>query len=300
MSLPTSSSASLRKFGLAGALLALCFSLPLYQVFGFALKSELFSYIILVPFISAYFVWIRKTELHPAGTPSHPGWVVALWTGGLALLAWAASVLFSSPPTDPVDYLAPAMYSFGLLLAGFACYFLGRQTLRVFAFPLGFLFFLAPFTTATQAVLEAVLQHGSSVVAQFLFEISGMPVFRAGTYFQLPGFSMQVAPECSGIRSTLALFLTSMVAGQLFLHAPWKRTVLVLVVLPLALIRNGFRVFVIGELCVKIGPEMIDSWIHRHGGPVFFALSLIPFSLILYGLYKSERRPLIVTPPAPL
>jgi len=62
------------------------------------------------------------------------------------------------------------------------------------------------------------------------------------------------------------------------------------VVLPIALARNGLRVFVIGELCVRIGPEMIDSYIHHHGGPIFFALSLIPFSLVLLWLVKADRR----------
>jgi exosortase/archaeosortase family protein len=60
-------------------------------------------------------------------------------------------------------------------------------------------------------------------------------------------------------------------------------------VIPLAFLRNGFRVFVLGELCVHLGPQMIDTPIHHHGGPIFFVLSLIPFSLLLYFLMKSDR-----------
>jgi exosortase/archaeosortase family protein len=60
-------------------------------------------------------------------------------------------------------------------------------------------------------------------------------------------------------------------------------------VIPLALLRNGFRVFVLGELCTHIGPQMIDTPIHHQGGPLFFALSLIPFFLLLVWLRKSER-----------
>jgi exosortase/archaeosortase family protein len=99
-----------------------------------------------------------------------------------------------------------------------------------------------------------------------------------------------VASECSGIHSTLVLLITSLMAGYLFLHSPWKRTWLVLAMVPLALLRNGFRIFVIGQLCVHIGPEMINSPIHRRGGPLFFVLSLIPFFLFLIYLRKSERR----------
>jgi exosortase C (VPDSG-CTERM-specific) len=161
---------------------------------------------------------------------------------------------------------------------------------RLIGFPLAFLLFLAPFPAVVETGLETMLQHGSSWIANKLFELASMPVYREGTFFQLPGFSMQVAPECSGIRSTLALFLTSLVAGQMFMRSPWKRALLALIILPIALLRNGFRVFVIGELCVQVGPHMINSWIHRHGGPAFFALSLIPFSIILFLLYRSDLR----------
>ena len=116
-----------------------------------------------------------------------------------------------------------------------------------------------------------------------------MPFLRDGLEFRLPDITLQVAPECSGIHSTWVLFITSLVAGQMILRRPWSRVLLCLVVLPLALLRNGFRVFVIGELCVHLGPRMIDSPIHHRGGPLFFALSLVPFFLWLYFLRQRER-----------
>lgn len=67
---------------------------------------------------------------------------------------------------------------------------------------------------------------------------------------------MEVAPQCSGIRSSLVLFITSLIGGYLFLRSPWRRFALAAFVLPLALLRNGFRVFVLGQLCVQVGPHM--------------------------------------------
>jgi exosortase/archaeosortase family protein len=100
---------------------------------------------------------------------------------------------------------------------------------------------------------------------------------------------MEVAPQCSGIHSSVALFIISLLAGYLFLRLRWKRATLALAVIPLALLRNGFRVFTIGQLCVHVGPEMINSNLHRHGGPLFFVLSLVPFFLLLFFLMKSDR-----------
>jgi exosortase/archaeosortase family protein len=121
-----------------------------------------------------------------------------------------------------------------------------------------------------------------------LFSISGMTFHREGLVFELPGISLQVAQECSGIRSSLVLFITSLLAGHMFLKSPWRRTALTFFVIPLAIIRNGFRIVTIGWLCVRVDPAMIDSWIHRQGGPVFFALSLIPFFLLLFWLRRGE------------
>jgi exosortase C (VPDSG-CTERM-specific) len=280
----------LRRFLVAALILLVVFALPLFHVVRFALQSELYSFIIIVPFVSAYLVWIDRGRLSPAGAPLHRFWSAIFLVIGLALVVGAVVIHQGGGQHAAVDAMACSLYGFVALLGSAACWFLGRSTLRVIGFPLAFLFFLAPFPVAVEMGIETVLQHGSSWVAHRFLELSGMPVFREGTFFQLPGFSMQVAPECSGIRSTLALFLTSLVAGRMFLRSPANQIILAAVVLPLALVRNGFRVFVIGELCVEIGPHMIHSWIHRQGGPVFFALSLIPFSLILFLLLRRDRR----------
>ncbi len=278
-----------RRFGTVLAVLTLGFCIPLYQVTRFALQSNLYSHVILVPLISAYLIWIRRDQLVEQGRPLTPVWGILAAIAGLALAATYLGLPHSSP-AEMQNAMAAAMYAFAFLIGAAALFLFSRQTLKVIAFPLIFLVFLAPFPVPVEETFEGFLQQYSALTAHGMFSATGMPVFRDGTYFRLPGFSMYVAPECSGIHSTIALFLTSLVGGQLLLRSPWRRTILAAVVLPIALVRNGLRVFVIGELCVRIGPEMIDSFIHHHGGPIFFAISLIPFSLVLLWLVKGDRR----------
>ena len=275
-----------RPFLVAVAVLLLLFSLQIFQVFRFALGSELYSYIILIPFASAYLVWTKNIPLSSNKNFLPKFWPVIFFLIGTGLLGW-----FFLSASTPQDSLALSMSSLVMMLAAICGWFLDRSTLRDIAFPLAFLLLLAPLPMSVEANLETLLQHGSSIVAQMFFQIIGTPVFRDGTNFLLPnGFPMRVAPECSGIHSTVALLITSLVAGQVLLRSNWNRAILALIVIPIALLRNGLRVTVIGELCVRIGPEMIDSYIHRHGGPIFFALSLIPFTLGLFFLLKLDRK----------
>ena len=87
-----------------------------------------------------------------------------------------------------------------------------------------------------------------------------------------------------------AIVLSSLLASHLFLRTRWRRIVLVAFVIPLGILRNGFRILVIGLLCVHVGPHMIDSPIHHRGGPIFFALSLVPLFLLIWWLRRQEQR----------
>ena len=147
---------------------------------------------------------------------------------------------------------------------------------------------MIPLPEAAVDFLENASKEASAEVANWLFLISGTPVAAYGTVFQLPGISIMVAKECSGIRSSLVLVITSLLAANMFLRTTWRRALLVAAVIPLGLLRNGFRILVISLLCVHIGPEMINSLIHRRGGPVFFALSLIPLFAMLWLLRRQE------------
>jgi exosortase C (VPDSG-CTERM-specific) len=183
--------------------------------------------------------------------------------------------------------MASAFVSF---IAGGAFLVMGSKWTAAAAFPFGFLIFMVPLPDAAVAWLERASALASAEAAALFFTIAGTTLVRHGTVFELPGIVLEVAQECSGIRSSWVLFITSILASHLFLKSPWRRLLLVAFVIPLGILRNGFRVFVIGMLCVHVGPQMIDSVIHNRGGPVFFALSLVPLFALLWWLRRGDRR----------
>jgi exosortase C (VPDSG-CTERM-specific) len=282
-------SPQLRIFTFAVLALAVCFALPLYRLVRFSLGNELFSYIPLMPFVTWYLIRLKRNNLPAASKPFYALGAVFL-VGAAALLAWSFTIVSLDSSGGMENYLSATVMALVLAVMGVAALTLGKATFRELAFPLGMLIFMVPMPVAMVDWVEKFLEYKSAMVVDGMFWMSGMDYLRKGLVFDLPTISLMVAPECSGIHSTWILFITSLLAGYLFLRSPWRRLALTLAVLPLALIRNGFRIFTIGELCVHIGPHMIDSWIHHHGGPFFFALSMIPFMMLLAWLHLSERK----------
>ena len=278
----------IRKLALFTGLLVLCFSKPLYDLIRFAVRSDLFSHVLLIPFISAYLVWLKRDSLRP-GAPRSRGAAFGWAAAGLAVLIGYWLGARSGIIAGRLDYLAWTTFSFVLFFIGVCFWCLDRATLSAVAFPLGFLLFSAPFPHFMVHAIETFLQYTSALCAHLFFSLSGMSFIREGLMFQLPGIHLEVAPECSGIHSTLVLFISSLVAGQLFLRSFTARTLLALAVIPLGILRNAFRIWTIGELCVHISPDMIESPIHTRGGPLFFALSLIPLALFLIWLRNRSK-----------
>jgi exosortase C (VPDSG-CTERM-specific) len=277
----------LRRFAIFGAALSLCFGKVLYDLVLFASDSELYSHILLIPFVSAFLVWIRRRQCPSAFRASRGLACIALLSGLTAGAAyWTGTARGWVPGLN--DYLSLNVFGYWCLLLGGALFLLGREALRCFAFPMFFLVFIVPFPVVVANGLEIFFQHMSAQLAYFFIAATNTPMVHDGLTFRLPGITITVGQECSGIHSSLVLFITSLLAGHLFLTAGWKKAALAAFIVPLAIGRNAFRITTLAWLCAHDDPAWIDSALHHKGGPLFFALSLIPFFLLLLLLRKSE------------
>jgi exosortase C (VPDSG-CTERM-specific) len=267
-------------------LLVLLFIQPLTRLILYAARSDLHSHIVLVPFITAYLLYLQRGRPSIAYRTSIGGTVAV---GGIGIVAVAAAIEWrgSLSMNDGLALMALAFVSF-VAAGGFL--FFGSKWMASKAFPFAFLIFMVPLPDAAVNWLEKASVLASAEAAALFFNLTGTPLARQGTVFELPGIVLRVAQECSGIRSSWVLFITSLLASHLFLRTRWRQTVLVAFVIPLGILRNGFRIAVVGLLCVYVGPQMIDSPIHHRGGPIFFALSLGPLYLLLWWLRRQEQQ----------
>jgi exosortase C (VPDSG-CTERM-specific) len=274
--------------GCAGflVLLTLLFIRTLTKLMLYAAHSDLYSHILLVPFISAYLLYIKRERLSAAYRSSIAGTVML---GGIGIVALAARIGWRGnlSVNDGLALIALAFVSF---VAGGGFLFLGSKWMAAKAFPVAFLIFMIPLPDAAVNWLERASMLASADAAALYFDIAGIPMVRQGTVFELPRIVLRVGQECSGIHSSWVLFIASLLASHLFLRTRWRRILLVAFVVPLGILRNGFRILVIGLLCVYVGPHMIESPIHRQGGPLFFALSLVPLFLLVWWLRRQEQR----------
>lgn len=271
-----------RLWAIAAAFATLCAVLfpAIRDWVGLALAEDLHSHVILIPVVSGYLLATGRKEL---GWSSRP----APWLGGALVLlaaliiAWA---LIARPAWSVVDLVALKMGAWVVALWGIGFLFLGVVWMRSALFSMAFLIFMIPLPDVAVWQLEEFLMVTSAILSESVFNWGGIPVFRTGQVLEIPGIVLVVAQECSGIRSTWVLFITSVVAAHLFLPTTKRGLLLVGAVVPLGILRNAVRIYVIGWLCVKYGPEMIHHWIHRKGGPLFFGASLIPLFLLAWAL----------------
>ena len=266
-------------------LLGLAFAPALSSLAKYAAATDLHSHIILIPFISAYLLFIGRAQL-PKEYAFSFGWIALFLVAGIAALLGGIGLF--NPDLSENNSLSLIAFSFVCLLVAGGFLFMGWKWMAAATFPFGFSIFMVPLPDGLVNWLETASKLASTEVAALLFTITGTPFLRDGAIFQLPGIAIEVAQECSGIRSSWVLFITSILASYLFLKNSWRRLALVAFVIPFGLLRNGIRILTIGLLCVHVGPEMIHSIIHRHGGPLFFALSLIPTFLLLWWLRKGD------------
>jgi exosortase len=165
----------------------------------------------------------------------------------------------------------------------------GWDSFRKALFPMLFLVLLIPWPPIVVTKLTLALQSGSASAAYRLFRIFRVPVTRSGFLLSLPSMDIEVAKECSGIRSTVLLFLASLVLGQWYLRSAWGKTVLALAVFPFGILRNGLRIFVLSVLGTYVNENWLEGNLHHRGGALFFVLGLVLIVLLLWLLRQTEE-----------
>ncbi len=276
-----------------GACILVCL-LPILLAWGLtqrvvqlAFTNDTFTHIPLIPLISGFLIYSERRSIFSRLGPS--------WMTGLSFLAPGLAVVlaadFKVGGLSPTNQISAFVFGVILIWIGAFGMFFGSDALREARFSLLFLFFMVPIPEPLLSKVILFLQEQSASATEALFSLFGVPFLRQDLVFSLPGMAIRIAEECSGIRSTLALLIMTVLASHMFLKTTWKQVLVCLLVIPLSIAKNGLRISVLSALAVYVDQRFLTGPIHHQfGGMLFFAAAFVPLALTFVLLQKSEQR----------
>ena len=261
---------------------------PLSALARLSVQDDRYSHILLIPLMTTSLFYLQRKRIFTF-TRYDPSKGVPLLVVGIVLFFLAQSRFFT---LDRIDHLSVIVLAVILVwMAGFlVCY--GAQCFRAALFPLLFLLLMMPVPTVALDKIVVALQNGSAVMTYALFNLLGVPVLWQRFKFSLPGVEIEIAKECSGIRSSLSLFITSIFAGYLFLQSNWRRVSFSLFTVPVVIFKNAVRIVTLSCLGVYVDPGFLHGKLHRNGGLPFSLVSLAILVPLLVALQKGEPGPI--------
>ena len=193
-------------------------------------RSETFAHGFLIFPISAWLVWRRRQAL--ARIAPHPDW------RGVALLALAGAGWLLA---DAGSVAVVAQYALVTMLIAAVWSVLGLAVVRALLFPLLFLYFAVP-------VGEFLIPPMMTFTADFTvaaLQLTGIPVYREGTFFSIPSGDWSVVEGCSGLRYLIASVTLGTLYAYLTYRSPWRRVVFALASFIVPVFANGLRAYMI-------------------------------------------------------
>jgi exosortase len=231
--------------------------------------NDNYSHGFLIAPISVLLVWLMRKSL--AAIPSVPSWK------GVPVV-FAAILLHVAGIRGDVSMFQA--YSLVLLTAGLVWTWFGWPKLRRVWFPIAYLAFAAPtfpvFVNQISFRLKTIAAHGSVSLAQSL----GVAVTRQGMDLYFPTGVMTIEGACSGLNSLIAL----MAMGALFAHLgsgpAWRRVLLFLASIPVALAANIVRITALAVYAGLTDTTRATGLFHDIGGFVLYGVALVSLLVV--------------------
>ena len=225
---------------------------------------------LLVPFIVVFLVWNKREQLQAIGFER------SAWGPALVIVGACINILGLWFYGEILEPMGAAVIAIG---AGF--WAVGRQAMKELAFPAAFLVFLVPWQSVLAPYIGRYLQNFAVVSSCALGNLSGLHPVRQGLDIALPGITLEVASACSGMQALMALTAVSALFAY-FTRAPlWQRWVMFGVGIPLALVLNVARVWIIMMAGTILGWPIAMGFFHEYSAPFLFVM-------IVFGLQGTK------------
>jgi exosortase A len=190
--------------------------------------SATFTHGLLVFPMCAWLAW-RERDRWRVLRPT-PAWLALLPLMSLLAL-WVVS--------REVDVAVGEHFAFVGLLGTLGWLHLGHRVMLTLWFPAFFMLFAVPFGEG----LIPLLMEFTADFTVGAVRLTGIPVFRDGTFFSMPRGDFEVAKACSGIRYVIASLALGTLYAYFSYRSAWRRAVFVLAALLVPIVANGIRAY---------------------------------------------------------
>ena len=223
-----------------------------------------YSHGLLVPLISAYFVWQKKEELsslsiRPANT-------------GLAIILFGLCVLVAGVAAQEYFTQRSSMVFF---IGGVVLFLLGWEWLKALLLPIGFLFFMVPLPYIIYDAIAFPLKLFVAKFSVIALKLMNVIVLREGNIIMFPHITLEVADACSGLRSLMSLLCLGVALAVVSQKRKPAMFLLVFLAIPIAVITNMIRVIGTGFLAQYYGAAAAEGFFHEFAGMGVFILAMV-------------------------
>jgi exosortase len=225
-----------------------------------------YSHGFLIPPIAAFLAWERRERFIAA--PARPAIAGLVIVGASTLLAALGGGAFM------------ARISLVAALAGAVMAIFGWSRFRTVAFPLAILLLMIPLPAPVFERLESPLQIATSIFSESMIRAVGIPVLRDGNLLALGNVTLEVAKECSGIRTTISLVVLGLAFGYSADARRWPRLLVLGLTVPVVILTNGLRVAATAVSAHHYGREAATGFLHDLYGWLAFAAAFATLMLI--------------------
>lgn len=152
---------------------------------------------------------------------------------------------------------------------------IGRAALRRLWFPLFYLLFMFPPPDTLVAAVTLPMKTVLSQAAILVLSLAGYPIGGQGVTIYIGQYQLLVAAACSGLNSIISLSAISLFYIYMRHQAEWRyAALLTLLIVPVALLANFFRVLILILLTYHAGEATGQGFLHNFAGLAMFTIAL--------------------------
>jgi exosortase len=240
------------------------------QVISAVIHREGSSHGIFVPFVSLYFIWLKRDIIRDIKPQFDYLGVTLIIIGGIV-------------PLFHMINFQLRFLCFIVFFAGLFFTFFGRNFFKEISFPIFFLITMIPIPENVYQTLANYTRHISFNGSLKIISLLGIPYFKQGWSVQFPNAVLKVAIACSGIRYLISYFVFGIAYAWLYKTTVRRMLLIILLTIPISLFASILRLTAIFIMTDTFGPRMAEHWPHIIiSWIVFFTILLASIAMDQY------------------